>query len=84
LLIKRPAFRDLDPFFNLTDPHDISTGNPNLQPEIRNKIEFGYSKSYESGANINIIANYAGKADKQTCKPTHWLFAKSLATAKQA
>ncbi|MBC7721451.1 MAG: TonB-dependent receptor, partial [Pedobacter sp.] len=56
--IERPDFRDLNPFINLSDPHNISTGNPNLQPEIGNKFEFGYNKSYESGANINIIAYY--------------------------
>ena len=56
--IERPDFRDLNPFINLSDPHNISTGNPNLQPEIGNKFELGYNKSYESGANINIIAYY--------------------------
>ncbi len=56
--IERPDFRDLNPFMNLTDPHNITTGNPNLQPEVGNKIEFGYNKNYEGGANINIIAYY--------------------------
>lgn len=56
--IERPDFRDLNPFMNLADPHNITTGNPNLQPEIGNKIELGYNKSYSSGANINIIVYY--------------------------
>lgn len=56
--IERPEFRDLNPFMNLTDPHNITTGNPNLQPEIGNKIEFGYNKNYENGTNINVIAYY--------------------------
>ncbi len=56
--IERPDFRDLNPFMNLADPHNITTGNPNLQPEIGNKIELGYNKAYGSGANINIIVYY--------------------------
>jgi outer membrane receptor protein involved in Fe transport len=56
--IERPDFRDLNPFMNLTDPHNIITGNPNLQPEIGHKIELGYNRSFESGANLNITAFY--------------------------
>jgi len=53
--IERPDFRDLNPFMNLSDPHNISTGNPNLQPEIGNNFELGYNKSFEDGTNINIL-----------------------------
>jgi outer membrane receptor for ferrienterochelin and colicin len=56
--IERPDFRDMNPFMNLADPHNITTGNPNLQPEIGNKVELGYNKSFESGANINITVFY--------------------------
>jgi outer membrane receptor protein involved in Fe transport len=56
--IERPEFRDLNPFYNLTDPHNITTGNPNLQAELGKKIEFGYNKSTASGANLNLIIFY--------------------------
>lgn len=56
--IERPEFRDLNPFVNLSDPHNISMGNPNLEPEIGNKFELNYSKSFEAGGNINITAFY--------------------------
>ncbi|MFI5159742.1 MAG: TonB-dependent receptor domain-containing protein [Sphingobacteriales bacterium] len=53
--IERPDYRDLNPFYDISDPHNISTGNPNLQPEVGHNYEFGYSKSFAQGANI-----YAG------------------------
>ena len=56
--IERPEFRDLNPFMNLADPHNISTGNPNLEPEIGNKFELSYNKSFEAGGNISITAFY--------------------------
>ncbi|MGZ3944822.1 MAG: TonB-dependent receptor domain-containing protein [Mucilaginibacter sp.] len=52
--IERPDYRDLNPFYDISDPHNISTGNPNLKPEIGHNYEFGYSKSYKQGANIYI------------------------------
>ncbi|MEI8073688.1 MAG: outer membrane beta-barrel family protein, partial [Bacteroidota bacterium] len=56
--IERPEFRDLNPFMNLSDPHNISTGNPNLEPEIGNKLELSYNKSFEAGGNLSITAFY--------------------------
>jgi len=56
--IERPDFRDLNPFINLADPHTITTGNPNLQPEVGNKVELGYNKNYGNGSNLNITAYY--------------------------
>jgi outer membrane receptor protein involved in Fe transport len=56
--IERPEFRDLNPFMNLADPHNISTGNPNLEPEVGNKFELSFNKSFEAGGNISITAFY--------------------------
>ena len=53
--IERPDFRDLNPFMNLSDPHNITTGNPNLQPEIGDNFELGYNRTYENGSNINFM-----------------------------
>lgn len=50
--IERPDYREINPFKNLSDPYNITTGNPGLQPEIGNNIELGYSKSFEKGSNI--------------------------------
>ncbi|MDP4283665.1 MAG: TonB-dependent receptor [Bacteroidota bacterium] len=41
--IQRPNYRDLNPFINTSDPKNLSTGNPNLTPEIGRRYELGYS-----------------------------------------
>jgi hypothetical protein len=56
--IERPEFRDLNPFINMSDPHNISTGNPNLETEVGNKFELTYNKSFETGGNISITGFY--------------------------
>jgi outer membrane receptor protein involved in Fe transport len=53
--LERPDFRDLNPFMNLSDPHNITTGNPNLQPEIGHIYELTFIKTYKTGANINVV-----------------------------
>ncbi|MBS1510832.1 MAG: TonB-dependent receptor [Bacteroidetes bacterium] len=53
--LERPDFRDLNPFYNLSDPHAVTTGNPNLQPEIGHMYELTYAKTYDKGGNINIV-----------------------------
>jgi outer membrane receptor protein involved in Fe transport len=52
--IERPDYSELNPFMNLSDPRNITTGNPGLKPEIGDNTELGYSKNFESGANVYI------------------------------
>ncbi|WP_183557288.1 TonB-dependent receptor domain-containing protein [Mucilaginibacter sp. SP1R1] len=61
--VQRPDYGDLNPFLNISDPHNISTGNPNLKPELGNNFELGYNKSFDKGANINIAAFYRKNTD---------------------
>jgi len=56
--IEQPDYGDLNPFYNISDPHNISTGNPLLRPEIGNNVELGYSKTFEKGANIYFAGYY--------------------------
>jgi outer membrane receptor for ferrienterochelin and colicin len=56
--IERPDYRDLNPFINLSDPHNISTGNPDLKPEVSNVIELGYNKTFKKGGNLNLSGFY--------------------------
>ncbi len=56
--IERPEYRDINPFYNISDPHNISAGNPNLSPEIGHNYEFGYNKNFAQGANIYVAAFY--------------------------
>lgn len=61
--IERPDYGDLNPFFNISDPHNISTGNPNLKPELSHGLEAGYNRSFDSGANIYIGSFYRHNLD---------------------
>lgn len=61
--IQRPDYGDLNPFLNISDVHNISTGNPNLKPEKGDNFELGYNKSFDKGANINIAAFYRRNTD---------------------
>ncbi|MCR8561011.1 TonB-dependent receptor family protein [Mucilaginibacter sp. BJC16-A38] len=56
--LERPEYRDLNPFYNISDPHNISTGNPNLKPELGHNFELGYNKSFDGGANIYLAGFY--------------------------
>jgi ferric enterobactin receptor len=61
--IERPDYGDLNPFYNISDPHNISTGNPSLKPEIGHNFEAGYNKSFNNGGNIYIGATYRYNTD---------------------
>ncbi len=52
--IERPEYRQLNPFLNLSDPYNITTGNPLLKPEIGNNLELGYSSTFNKGGNIYL------------------------------
>lgn len=52
--LERPDYDELNPFLNLSDPYNITTGNPLLKPEFGNNIELGYNRSFESGANFYV------------------------------
>lgn len=49
--INRPGFRSLNPFPDLTNPFNIRSGNPNLQPEFVDSYELNYLRSFK---NISI------------------------------
>ncbi|MCX6256452.1 MAG: TonB-dependent receptor [Bacteroidia bacterium] len=61
--IERPDYRDLNPFINASDPHNITTGNPDLHPEIGDKVELNYSQTFKNGATINPTIFYRGNRD---------------------
>jgi len=65
--ILRPNYRDLNPFINASDPKNIITGNPNLEPETSDQIEIGYNKNFEKGTNIYLALFYrANQQDIQS------------------
>jgi ferric enterobactin receptor len=70
--LERPDYRSLNPFFNVSDPHNISTGNPELKPELGHNYELGYNKSFDKGANIYIAAFYRYNTDDLQSFTTHY------------
>ncbi|MBE9584694.1 TonB-dependent receptor [Mucilaginibacter sp. JRF] len=55
--IRRPGIYQLNPFVDRSNPLFISTGNPNLKPELNNTFELTYS-NFAKGS-INIGLSYA-------------------------
>lgn len=86
--IERPDYGDLNPFLNISDPHNISTGNPNLKPEVGHNYELGYSKSFAGGANLyvggfyryntNDLQSYTRLYDSLKVSPTQYYYNVSL------
>jgi ferric enterobactin receptor len=56
--IERPDYMDLNPFINASDPKNITTGNPYLQPEIGYRFEFSYSRNFEKIGSVMATAFY--------------------------
>ncbi len=56
--IRRPNFRQLNPFIDINDPLNIQQGNPQLKPEYSNSFEFNYSKSFKNNSNFLASVYY--------------------------
>ena len=56
--IERPDYGDLNPFINTADPKNLSTGNPNLQPEIGKRYELGYSNDIKKFGSVMVNLFY--------------------------
>lgn len=52
--IERPDYNELNPYVNTTDPKNLSTGNPYLQPEIGHRFELSYT--YQLGKTGSLMA----------------------------
>ncbi len=52
--LERPDYGDVNPFVNLSDPYNLSTGNPLLLPEIGDNFELGYNRTFTKGGNIYV------------------------------
>lgn len=53
--ISRPRHWYLMPFFTFSDSRNITTGNPNLDPEFTHSLETGYLKQGEKGSLLSSI-----------------------------
>ena len=48
--IRRPRFRDLNPFFSFSDSRRFYSGNPNVDPELTDSYELGYVNYWDKGS----------------------------------
>lgn len=48
--IRRPRFRDLNPFFSFSDSRSYYSGNPNVDPEFTDSYELGYINYWDKGS----------------------------------
>jgi outer membrane receptor protein involved in Fe transport len=53
--ISRPRFRELIPFFSLTDNRNFYSGNPNVNPVFTHSVEFGHLKTWDKGTLLSSI-----------------------------
>lgn len=56
--INRPNFWQLIPYYDFSDPLNISVGNANLVPEFTNLFELSYDVNFKNGNNIIATAYY--------------------------
>lgn len=48
--IRRPHFRELNPFSMFSDARNFSAGNPDLNPEFTDSYELGHLKRWQAGS----------------------------------
>jgi ferric enterobactin receptor len=57
--IRRPGFRELNPFTTYSDARNYWGGNPNLEPEYTDVYEIGHLKRWEKGSlNSSVYYRY--------------------------
>ena len=56
--INRPNFWQLIPYYDFSDPLNISVGNASLVPEFTNLLELSYDLNFKNGNNLIATAYY--------------------------
>ncbi len=60
--IKRPSLRVINPFQDISDNRNITTGNPGLNPELSDQYDIGYT-AFIKGSVINSSVYYRRTKD---------------------
>ncbi|HXB28289.1 MAG TPA: outer membrane beta-barrel protein [Puia sp.] len=56
--INRPDYSDLNPYINASDPKNVTTGNPNLKPEVWDRFEASYNNDLGRTGSFMITLFY--------------------------
>ncbi|MFV0505858.1 MAG: TonB-dependent receptor domain-containing protein [Bacteroidales bacterium] len=64
--VSRPRGRDLDPFPTYEDLTTIFRGDPNLNPEYSNSLEFNYMRNFSGNSYVSAELFYRNTDDKIT------------------
>ncbi|MEO3408182.1 TonB-dependent receptor [Mucilaginibacter sp. CAU 1740] len=60
--IQRPGIYQLNPFVDSSNPKFISTGNPDLKPELNNTFELNYSNFSKGSINVGVSYAFSNNA----------------------
>lgn len=61
--VERPNAEWLNPYTDITDPRNIRTGNPDLNPEFSHKLDLGYSNYQDVvGIGTSLFSSYSNNA----------------------
>jgi ferric enterobactin receptor len=61
--IERPDYGDLNPYINTSDPKNVYTGNPYLNPEIGNRYELAYNDDLGKSGSFMVTLFYRENKD---------------------
>ena len=53
--VRRPRFRELNPFFSFTDARNRYGGNPNLNPQFTHSLELSHIKYFDKGTITSAV-----------------------------
>jgi outer membrane receptor protein involved in Fe transport len=60
--IQRPGIYQLNPFVDNSNPQYVTTGNPNLRPELNNNFEVTYSNFSKSSFNVGLSYSFSNNS----------------------
>src|SRR5450432_189444 len=60
--ISRPDIYQLNPFVNASNPNFITTGNPNLQPEVNHNFELNYSNFSKNSLTAGLSYSFSNNS----------------------
>jgi hypothetical protein len=60
--IQRPDISELNPYTDSSNPQFVSTGNPNLKPELDNVFELNYSRFTSGSINAGLSYSFSNNS----------------------